>query len=150
MPGIPIVTRGGPKTFTPANNEAIRGGLLIEARAASRVGVAAAGSLVVLGVATNDAQAPEQLVTTPTVDSFGRNVLSAAQFPITVAVVYGGDEVNVTYAANASFGQKLVAAANGTVTPAGATPDARTIVGTCTEPAGVVVSTNAVGLMRTV
>jgi hypothetical protein len=150
MTGIPIVSKGGPRTFTPASGEAIRGGVLIEARAAGRVGVAAAGSFVVLGVATNDAQAPEQLITTPTVDAFGRNVLSAAQFPTTVAVVYGAAEVPVTYAANATFGQKLVAAAAGTVTPAGAAADARTIVGVCTEPLGVVVGTNPVGLMRTV
>lgn len=150
MPGVPIVTKTGPKTFTPANNEAIRGGLLVEARTGGRIGAAAAGSFVVLGVALNDAQAPEQLVTAPTVDAGGRNVLNAAQFPTIVAVAYGGDEVNVTYAANAAFGQKLIAAAAGTVTPAGATPDARTIVGTCTEPLGVVVGTNAVGLMRTV
>lgn len=149
MVGVPIVTKTGPKTFVPASGEAIRGGLLVEARAAGRIGAAAAGSFVVLGVALNDAQAPEQLVTTPTVDAQGRNVLNAAQFPTIVSVAYGGDEVNVTYAANAAFGQKLIAAAAGTVTPAGATPDARTIVGTCTEPLGVVVGTNPVGLMRT-
>ena len=40
-------------------------------------------------------------------------------------------------------------AADGKVTPAGATPDARTIVGKCTEPAGVVVATNPRGLMET-
>ena len=40
----------------------------------------------------------------------------------------------------------LVAAANGQVTPAGATPDARTIVGRCTNPGGV--AAGAVGLMR--
>lgn len=150
MPGVPIVEKnGGPTTYTPANNEAIRGGLLVEARAAGRIGAAAAGSFVVLGVALNDAQAPEQLVTGPTVDAQGRNVLNAAVFPTTVAVAHSGDVVPVTYAANAAFGQKLIAAANGTVTPAGATPDARTIVGTCREPLGVVVGTNAVGLIQT-
>ena len=65
-----------------------------------------------------------------------------------VAVAYAGTEVPVQYSANAAFGDKLVATANGTVAPAGATPDARTIVGICTEPAGVNFATNPRGLMR--
>lgn len=149
MPGIAQVTRTGPKTFTPASGEAIRGGLLLEARAAGRVGVAAAGTLKFVGVALTDAQAPEQLVTGPATDAAGRYVLSAAQFPTTVACAYGGVEVPVTYAADCTFGALLIAAAGGTVTPAGATPDARTVVGRCTEPLGVTVATNPVGLMRT-
>lgn len=147
MSGIPQVTKTGPKTFTPA--EPILGGQLVEGRSASRVGVAAAGSTRVLGVAVVDGQSPDALVTTPTVVN-GRPQLNAAPLATLVSVAYGGIEVPVTYAANANLGDRLVAAANGTVTPAGATPDARTIVGTCTEPGGVVVATNPVGLMRTV
>jgi hypothetical protein len=45
----------------------------------------------------------------------------------------------VKYAAVANLGDKLIAASAGRVTPAGATPDARTIVGECTEPGGVTV-----------
>jgi hypothetical protein len=41
------------------------------------------------------------------------------------------------YAAAATFGQRLVAAANGQVTPAGAAPDAREVIGVCYEEAGV-------------
>lgn len=146
MAGIAQVTQGGPKTFTPADNEVILGGLLVEARAGGRIGVAAAGSLKVLGVALTDALAPEDFPAADGTDSLGRTVVSAVPVPTTVAVAYGGTEVKVTYSAAATFGDKLVATAGGKVGPAGATPDARTIVGICTEPAGV--AANARGLIR--
>lgn len=145
MSAVPQVRKGGPSSFKPA--ELILGGQLVEARAASRIGVAAAGSVKVLGVALTDAINPEAISDEPTVVN-GREVLTAAILPVVVAVAHSGDEVPVKYAADAAFGQKLIAAAAGQVTPAGATPDARTIVGTCTEPAGVLAG--AVGLMRTV
>lgn len=147
MSGIPQVTKTGPKTFTPVEN--IVGGQLVEARGSGRIGIAAAGSAKVLGVAVTDAQSPDALVTTSTIVN-GRPQLNAAPLASVVAVAYGGIEVPVTYAANAAFGDRLVAAAGGTVTPAGATPDARTIVGICTEPNGVVVATSPIGLVRTV
>ncbi len=146
MSAVLQVTKTGPRTYTPAADAVITGGQLVEGRAGSRIGVAVAGSLVVLGVALTDATSPELISTTPTLVN-GRQVLNAALSPTRVAVAYGGDEVPVTYAAIATFGQKLIAAANGQVTPAGITPDARTIVGTCTAPAGV--AAGAVGLMRT-
>jgi hypothetical protein len=99
-------------------------------------------------VALADAIAPEQLSLTPTTGADGRPLLNVAVSATTVAVAYGGVEVTVTYAANAAFGDPLIAAANGTVTPAGATPDARTLIGRCTEPGGVVVATKTTGLMR--
>ncbi|MGI5222179.1 hypothetical protein [Nocardia sp. CA-290969] len=148
MAGIAQVTQGGPKTFTPADNEVIKGGQLVEARSGGRIGVAAAASTKVLGVALTDAVAPEDFPAADGTDALGRTVVSMVPVPTTVAVAYGGTEVKVTYSANASFGDKLVATTAGTVAPAGATPDARTIVGVCTEPAGVVVATKAVGLMR--
>lgn len=144
MSAVVQVTKTGPRTYTPA--EAITGGQLVEARAASRVGVAAAGSVKVLGVALTDAINPEAVSTTPTVVN-GRPVLNAAALPTLVPVAYAGDEAPVTYAAAAAFGDKLIAAANGQVTPAGLNPDPRSIVGTCTAPAGV--AAGAVGLMRT-
>ncbi|OZF09822.1 hypothetical protein CH300_00125 [Rhodococcus sp. 15-1154-1] len=146
MSGIPQVTKQASKTYTPAEN--IVGGQLVEGRAGGAIGVAAAGSNKVLGVALNDAQPPANLVTTP-VTVNGRPVLNAAPLPTIVTVVGRGIEVPVRYSANASLGDKLVATAAGTVAPAGATPDARQIVGTCTEPAGVVFATNPVGLMLT-
>lgn len=145
MPGIPVTRKTGPRSFVPA--ETITGGQLVEARAASRVGVAAAGSFKVLGVAIADAVTPESFQSGTTVVN-GRDTLNAAPLPNRVALAYGGDEVPVVYVAAAAFGDKLIAAAAGQVTPAGLTPDARTIVGTCTVPEGV--AAGAVGLMRTV
>ena len=136
----------GPVTYVPAVGTTITGGQLVEGRAGGRIGVAAAGSTKVLGVAITDAISPEALVTTPAVVN-GRPTLTAAALPQNVGVVSNGIEVPVTYAAAAAFGDPLVAAANGQVTPAGATPDARTIVGKCTALAGV--AAGAVGLMRT-
>lgn len=148
MSGIAQVTQGGPKTFTPADNQVIKGGQLVEATTGGRIKVAAAGSTKVLGVALTDALAPEDFPGANATDALGRTVVAAVPVPTTVAVAYGGTEVKVTYSADTAFGDKLVATANGTVGPAGATPDARTIVGVCTEPAGVDVSENAVGLIR--
>lgn len=136
-------------TYVPA--EAILGGQVVEARAAiggiGRIGVAAAGSLKVLGVALTDATTPELRSSTPATVN-GRPVLDAAQLPVNVAVAASGKEVPVIYSAAAAFGDKLIAAALGQVAPAGVTPDARSIVGTCTAPLGV--AAGAVGLMRTV
>lgn len=149
MSAVAQVTKTGPRTYVPVEN--ITGGQLVEGRVLSGVaaiGVAAAGSTTVVGVALVDGQAPSAISTTPTTVN-GRPVLNAAIIPPAIAVAYGGIEVPVTYAAAAAFGQKLIAAANGQVTPAGATPDARTIVGTCTQPGGVAAGAT-VGLMRTV
>lgn len=150
MPGITQVTTGGPRTYTPKAGVSIKGGQLVEATTGSRIQPAAAGSVKVVGVALTDAIAPEDLVLAPTTGADGRSVLNTVVLPTKVACAYGAVEVPVTYAADAAFGELLIAAANGTVTPAGATPDARTIVGRCTEPGGVVVATKAVGLFRTV
>lgn len=127
MAAIPQARKTGPKSYPVVEN--VLGGQLVEGRAASVVGVAAAGSAKVLGVALNDAV--PTLVTDPV-----NGVLNTAPTG-TRASVAKGVEVPVTYAAAAAFGDKLIAASNGCVTPAGATPDARTIVGECTEPAGV-------------
>lgn len=145
MPGIPQVTKTGPRTYVPAAGVAVTAGQLVEARAGGRIGPAAAASVVSLGVALQDAIAPEDLVTTATTTG-GRSVLNTAVLPQNVAVAFGGVETTVTYAAAATFGQSLIAAANGQVTPAGAAPDARTLVGICTAPGGV--AAGAVGLMR--
>ncbi|MFE7746864.1 hypothetical protein [Nocardia sp. NPDC057455] len=140
MSAVPIVTKAGPRTYTP--DEPILGGQLVEARTGGKIGVAAAGSVKVLGVALTDGQDPDAVV-------LNGQPLNAAITPTKIGVAYGGMEVPVTYSANAAFGDKLVATATGKVAPAGATPDARTIVGICAEPAGVTVASNAVGLMRT-
>lgn len=148
MSGRPIVTKQGPRTYTPADNAVITGGHLVEAVGTDRVQLASAASVKTLGIAVIDGIAPEDLVLTPTVVA-GRSVLNTAVLPTHVSVVYGGMEAPCEYAAAAAFGDPLVAAANGRVTPAGATPDARTIVGRCTQPGGVS-GAGVYGLVRTV
>ncbi|GAA5154765.1 hypothetical protein GCM10023340_38840 [Nocardioides marinquilinus] len=129
MPAIPIRRKHGGRSYAAA--ETIVGGQLVEGRAASKAGVAAAGSVKVLGVARNDA------VATLVVEPVG-GVLDTAPLGTRVGVEKNV-EVPVKYAAAANFGDKLIAASAGRVTPAGATPDARTIVGECTQPGGVTV-----------
>jgi hypothetical protein len=108
---------------------AITGGQVVEhvTTSGGGVNVAGAGSLVVAGVALHDADpAPSSPAGTIVVN----------QVPPTVTVARGC-VVPVTYSGSASFGQKLIAAAAGVVTAAGATPDARTVIGECYEPGGV-------------
>lgn len=125
-PAIPQVRKTGPKSYPVV--ETVLGGQLVEGRttgAGDSVGVAAAGTFKCMGVALNDAVAT--LVTDPV-----NGVLDTAPRGTRTAVGKNV-EVPVTYAAAANIGDKLIAASNGRVTPAGATPDARTIVGECIE-----------------
>lgn len=122
-------------SYTPV--EPLVGGQLVEARPLGALpgkracGVAAAGSLLVAGVAQDDISATAGSIQGPKVgDEHAETVLA-----------YG--EVPVTFAAAAAAGQALIAAANGQVTPAGATPDARTVIGFCRSNA---VAAGAVGL----
>ena len=137
MPTVNVVTHIGQRSYTPAAGQFITGGQLVEGTDGSRIKVAAAGSTRVLGVALYDAVAPEDQfpATTPVVQ--GRPVVFMGALPKIVAVASDGAEVPMVYATAAAFGDRLVAAANGQVAAAGATPDARAIVGRCTAPAGV-------------
>lgn len=146
MAGVDQVTKTGPKTFTPA--EVILGGQLVEARTGGRIGVAAAASVKVLGVALSDAQSPDTAAAPPTADQFGRPIVNALPIATSVAVAYGGAEVRLTYSAAATFGALLVSTGAGKVGPAAAAADAALIVGRCTEPAGV--ATGKTGLVRLV
>jgi hypothetical protein len=149
MPGIPQVTQGGPKTYVPADNAFVRGGRVVEGVAGGRIQEAGAASVRWLGVALTDAIAPEDVNTTTTTDAQGRPVTPLLSLPTSVACAYSGTEVPVTYAADAAFGDPLICAANGTVTATGAAAAAAAQhVGKCTEPLGVTVATNPVGLMR--
>jgi hypothetical protein len=153
MPAIPQVTKQASRTFVPGLGVVIYGGQVVEGftdgARGGRIRPAGAGSTRHLGVAVTDARSPEDVTaalgTPGTVD--GRPLVNFAPFPTNVTVVASGIEVPVVYAAAANFGDELICAANGQVTPAGATPDSRTIVGKCTAPAGVGAGT--VGLMRT-
>jgi hypothetical protein len=148
MPSIPQVTRTGPRTYVPATGTPVTAGQVVEAHPTvpGRIRPAAAGSTRVLGVALQDAIAPEDLSTAATTVN-GRPVLNTAVLPQNVAVAYAGTEVTCTFAAAANFGDALITAANGQVTPAGPTPDARTIVGRCASPNNVA-GAGQVGLVR--
>lgn len=112
--------------------EALSGGALVERRTGARkVGLAGAGSLVVAGVAHQDVVA----AATARYDQVKVDEELALN-------VFRHCVILVTYTAAATVGQKLIAAANGQVTPAGATPDARTVIGECFDATGI----GAVGL----
>lgn len=122
----------GPVTYKVTGT--VRGGRLVEAVDGGTVQEAAAGSLKVLGVATKDAK--EGGSTFETADEFGNPVYSMVEVTEYVAVGNPG-YWPVQYAAAAEFGEALIAAADGTVTPAGATPDPLAVIGYCAEPDGV-------------
>ncbi|BDB62364.1 hypothetical protein ACLBYD_30330 [Rhodococcus sp. C26F] len=144
MAAVTQVTQGGPKSFIPA--EVILGGQLVEARTGGRIGVAAADSVKVLGVALTDGQSPETAQGGTTVDAIGRPIINAMPIPTVVSVAYAGTETKVTYSAAATFGDKLVSTGSGKVGPAPVDATAAEIVGICTQPQGV--AANAVGLIR--
>jgi hypothetical protein len=148
MSGVVQWRKAGPRTFSPASGTTVKGGQVVETvTPAGRIQPAGAASVKAIGVALADAIAPENVVTTPTTGADGRPVTAMYSLPTIVGVADRGIEVRVTYTAAANFGDKLICAANGQVTPAGATPDARTIVGYCSEPLGVAAA--GVGLMVT-
>ena len=121
----------GPVTFTVL--APVVGGQLVDG-AVGGVQPSAAASAVCVGVATSDAL-PTSTSQAPTVPG-APVAVNLAPYPAQVAVAVKG-VWPLTYAAAATFGQRLICAANGQVTPAAATPDARTVVGICMEPAGV-------------
>jgi len=142
MPGVVPRYERGPVTREVV--ELVIGGQLVEARGAGKIGVAAAGSKVVLGVATKDAQ-PTTTNQNTTDAVTGLAVVNMNPLAPYVAVGRAAFYDQIKYAAAAAFGQKLKAAANGQVTPfvSGTdTPDM--IVGRCEEPLGV--ASGAVGL----
>lgn len=152
MTGIIPKFTNGPVTYEVV--EQVLGGQLVEARAAGKIGVAGAASLKVLGVATTDAT--NVAAGGSTTDAFGNPVISMVPIDQYCAVGGNGAIYPVTYTANASFGDRLIAGANGAVTPIPAvtTPTAadvvntRAIIGECREPNGVVIATNAKGLAK--
>lgn len=148
MPGTIQVTKTGPRTYSPAPTKVVRGGRGVEFVAGGRIQEWGVGATRFAGCALTDAIAPEDVNGQAVGDALGRPVLNTVVLPRTVAVAYGNDEVPMVYAANANQGDLLVAAAGGTVTPAGAGVDPRLVVGRCTQPGGVVVATNPRGLVR--
>jgi len=156
MSGVVPRYETGPVTYEVA--ETVKGGLLVEARGSSLVGVAGAASIKVLGVAMQDGLTDASRSST---DALGYPVYNTVDIDKYIAVGVG--YFKVKYAANASFGAKLIAAADGEVTPyvahdVTASPSETTIeaavakvlaiVGYCAEPAGVTISADAYGLAK--
>jgi hypothetical protein len=123
----------GPVTFPVI--AAVTGGMLVDG-VAGGVQPSGAASNVCVGVAVTDAL-PAGTSQAPTVPGVPPGIsVNLAPYPSSVAIANEG-VWPLVYAAPATFGQRLITAANGQVTPAGAAPDARQVVGICMEPAGV-------------
>lgn len=104
--------------------EAIVGGQVVERRTGTRlVGVAGAASTKVCGVARWDVPATRTTIQQNQVGD-GNELLVARDCVI-----------RVTASGAVAVGDKLIAAAAGAVSAAGATPDARTVIGEATEAA---------------
>lgn len=104
--------------------EAIVGGQLVERRTGVRlVGVAGAASTKVAGVARWDVPAVRASIQGPQVGDGNELVVARRCW------------APVTASGAIAVGDKLVAAAAGAVSAAGATPDARTVIGEATEAA---------------
>jgi hypothetical protein len=150
MPGSIPHYKLGPASYQVS--ALVQGGQLVAADGAgvSTVSPAGAASLLVLGVAGNPAAPiPNQAGATDTAAG-GAPLLDVSVLPDYTAVYNGGYDMHVVYAANAAFGEYLVAAAAGQVTTytlgGGANP--LTIIGRCTQPGGVVIATLATGRAR--
>lgn len=118
--------------------EAVKGGQLVEARATGdgkRVGVAAAGSLKVLGVAGNDAY---PVGTANTGTTGGGYPFVDISIPDQYVAVERNAYYKLTYAGAVAFGESVKAAANGQVTKwVSGTDVADAKIGKCEEPGGV-------------
>jgi len=149
MSGVLPRYQHGPVTFNVSPADAVVGGQLVESDGLTPAGVHVAGasSILVIGVASNDAVGASY-AQTATAAGTTAPVINAALLPNQVAV-YASGVFGLLYAASAAFGQRLKAAANGTVTPftGGETPNE--LVGICYEPGGVTyVSTPVLGQVR--
>lgn len=143
MPAIVNKFETGPKTYEVVEN--VQGGQLVEYRTGtptqpglSLVGVAAAGSTKVAGVATRDAvAAANQAAMQSFTSNDGYPAINVAVPSESVAVIKRG-EVPLKYSAAANYGDKVKAAAAGAVIPwVRGTDSVELIVGVCQEQAGV-------------
>ena len=126
----------------PANYQVsatVYGGSLVIADGsnATTVSTAGAGAINVLGVAGNDAS--PIVSQAGNVNSYNQPIVDVSVLPDSTAVHCAAIDIHVTYAAAATFGQLLKAAASGQVTPwvSGTDTLPATIVGRCTQPGGV-------------
>lgn len=148
MPGALPHYRLGPDSYQVS--VLVIGGQLVvpDASPATTVSVAGAGAVNVIGVAGSDASPIVSQAGNTT--TYGDPLVDISALPDYTGVYCGPVDIHVTYAANAAFGQLLKSAALGQVTPwvSGTDTNPATIVGRCTQPGGVVVSTIAVARMR--
>lgn len=133
MPAVTNLFEHGPITYTVSASTS--GGQLVAAQSDGTVAPAAADSTAVLGVAVKNAEPSDAGASSTT--AYGEDVVDVSWPRPEVAVAYRG-VYRVTYAAAASFGDLLVAAASGQVTPYTAgTSTFDQIVGRCVETGGV-------------
>lgn len=126
MPGHPFYTLGGSDTVEVSVAVAAGQGVEVDPDNDGKVRPWSAGSTTRVGVA--------QIAGVP---DGGNAVNNLAPLPRHISVQRGPIGTRMQYAAAAGWRDPLIAAANGQVTPAGATPAFETIVGYCDEPAGV-------------
>jgi hypothetical protein len=101
---------------------------------------------VCLGIALGDAAATAGMQAV-TQDAWGRNYGGGLNPPNEVAVAYRGSWwLKNTSGGTLAYGVRLITGAAGSFAAAGATPDARTIVGIVIEPGGI--ANNAEGRVR--
>lgn len=140
MAGVAEIRSGDADVYEAT--AAVNGGdLVIPSGSATNAGLtgiaqAGAGALNVLGVALRRAEP---------VGSQNLSSTDGDGYPVTytnpvneLTTVVKARVVNVVYTAAAvAFGAKLIAAANGQVVAAGATPDARSVIGECRVTGGM-------------
>src|SRR3954464_166265 len=145
MSGLRPHLEQGPETHLVSTN--LVGGTFVEPDGVTgKVKPAGAGSVIALGVAIGDAAATAGMVA-GTVDTWGRNIAGQLTPPNEVAVAYRGSWwLKNTSGGTLAYGARLITAAAGAFAAAGATPDARTIVGIVIEPGGI--ANNAEGRVR--
>jgi hypothetical protein len=136
MTGVTPTHKSGPDSYQVSAT--VYGGSLVIAddSSATTVSTAGAGAISVLGVAGNDAS--PVVSQAGNLNSYNAPIVDASFLDDYTAVHHGCD-ISVTYAAAATFGQLLKAAATGQVTPwvSGTDTNPATIVGRCTQPGGV-------------
>lgn len=145
MSGLRPHLEHGPETHLVSTN--LVGGTFVEPDGTTgKVKPSTAGSTTVLGLALGDAAATSGMQAV-TQDAWGRNYGGGLNPPNEVAVAYRGSWwLKNTSGGTLAYGTRLISAAGGTFAAAGATPDARTIIGIVIEPAGI--ANNAEGRVR--
>ena len=141
-----VIPKFGPGPVTYEVVEAVKGGQVVEGRAAGKIGVAAAGSTTVLGVASKDA-APTYTASGTTGQGFP-SVDTSAGYVTPYVAVHGEGHLPVEFTAAVAFGKAVKAAAAGKVAPwVSGTDAADLIIGTCREPGGITAAAQ-VGLIK--